>query len=148
MNFHRRKIAALSWICLGLGLGITGTLLMGAEKGGAKKSPEDTSLMRKKLTHAQSIIEGLALENYDMIQEQGKALKVISTLDAWMKFDTPAYKQLSSDFRAAVDKMNDAAAKKNLDGATLGFMQATMSCVECHKLIRSGGLVTGLVPEK
>ncbi len=130
-------------------IGVTGAAALGIVAialfaGAESEKKQDSSLMRKKLAHAQNILEGLALENYDEIKENAKALDAISRLDQWMKIKTPAYTQLSSEFRSAVAKMATMADEKNLEGATMNFMQVTASCVECHKLIRGGKLVTSL----
>lgn len=130
-----------------VGLALISAGLLGADKAEKKekKDPKEfETLMRKKLRRSQDALEALALEDFDKIKAAGADLKAISLMDEWKKYDTPAYNELSDDFRKAVERMNKAAEEKNLDGATIGFVQATMSCVDCHKLIRGGGLATGL----
>ncbi|MCL6644623.1 MAG: hypothetical protein K6U88_06545, partial [Dehalococcoidia bacterium] len=39
--------------------------------------------------------------------------------------------------RRAVDAVSAAAKQKNLDGASLAYMQMTLNCVRCHKYLRS-----------
>jgi hypothetical protein len=39
-------------------------------------------------------------------------------------------------FRRHVNSLVKAAKDRNLDAATLGYVRMTMSCVDCHKLVR------------
>jgi hypothetical protein len=95
------------------------------------------AFMRKKLTSSQDIIEGLALEDFDLIEKGAKQLKAMSAAAEFMTIDDPLYKDHADDFRRVVAKMEKAAREKRIDGATLGFMDMTMSCVECHKFVRT-----------
>ena len=54
----------------------------------------------------------------------------------WRVFENPDYEQQSVLFRRQVDSMVKAAKDKNLDAATLAYVRLTMSCVDCHKLVR------------
>jgi hypothetical protein len=54
----------------------------------------------------------------------------------WRVFENPDYEQQSVIFRRQVDSLVKAAKNKNLDAATLAYVRVTMSCVDCHKLVR------------
>lgn len=136
LNLRTRLIATT------LLVGIAGAALMAAVE--VKNSNHE--LMRSKLTHAQTAMEGLALEDYEKIKSSGKELILISQQAEWTTLKSPRYHQLAGEFRGAVQKMVDMAEEKNLDGATLSFLQVTMSCVECHKLVRSSEKVAMLSP--
>ena len=99
--------------------------------------------MRQKMEHAQKILEGLALEDYDLIIGKSKKLSAMSQEATWQVFQNPACDQQSLDFRRTVDAITKAAQKKNLDGATRAYGRMTASCVECHKLVR-GKLVASV----
>ena len=43
------------------------------------------------------------------------------------------------DFEYANKALALAAREKNLDGATIAYIQLTVSCVQCHKLVRGNG---------
>ena len=58
--------------------------------------------------------------------------------------NSPRYGQLSSEFRWNAEKVAQMGDAKNLDGATLSYVQVVMSCVECHKLVRGGETTAGL----
>lgn len=99
--------------------------------------------MRDKLELTQGILEGLAVENFDLILSRSQRLSAMSQEVGWKVFENPDYEQQSIAFRRNVDALTKAAKNKNLDGATLAYVRATMSCVECHKYVR-GRLVASL----
>ena len=47
------------------------------------------------------------------------------------------YAQQADEFRRIVDKLEKAAKAKRLDGAALAYVDMTMSCIECHKHVRT-----------
>ncbi len=108
-----------------------------------KKSRATKEFMRDKLELAQGILEGLSVENYDLIVSRSQKLSAMSQQADWKVFENPDYEQQSIAFRRNVDALTKAAKNKNLDGATLAYVRVTMSCVECHKYVR-GRLVAGL----
>lgn len=103
---------------------------------GAKKIAMKV-FMRKKLTASQDIIEGLALEDFELIEKGAKQLKAMSAAAEFVVVSDPIYASHADDFRRAVSKMERAAREKRIDGATLGYVDMTMTCVECHKFVRT-----------
>ena len=95
------------------------------------------NFMRAKLRHSQKVLEGLSLENYGMIAKHSQEMSLLSQASNWQVLQTPEYRQRSTEFRRSVDSLTDAARERNLDGATLAFVQVTMKCVSCHKYVRS-----------
>ena len=124
---------------------LTGLLAGGLAVGLAqnKKSRATKEFMRDKLELAQGILEGLSVENYDLIVSRSQKLSAMSQQADWKVFENPDYEQQSIAFRRNVDALTKAAKNKNLDGATLAYVRVTMSCVECHKYVR-GRLVASL----
>ena len=113
-----------------------------AKKEEVKKKPGANKaalrmFMRKKLESSQSVLEGLALEDFDLIAKGAKELKTTSAAAEFMVIHDPLYTEYADDFRRVVDKMAKAAKEKRIDGATLAYMDMTMSCVECHKYVRN-----------
>ena len=108
-----------------------------------KKSRAMKEFMRDKLELAQGILEGLSVENYDLITSRAQRLSAMSQQADWKVFENPDYEQQSFAFRRNVDSLTKAAKNKNLDGATLAYVRVTMSCIECHKYVR-GRLVASL----
>jgi cytochrome c556 len=56
--------------------------------------------------------------------------------EEWMVLQTPEYRERSNEFRRSVNAITEAARSKNLDAATLAYVDATMKCVACHKYVR------------
>jgi hypothetical protein len=119
-------------------------LLLGLSFGLAqeRKSRATREFMRDKLENSQKILEGLALEDFDLISAKAKKLSAMSQAASWQVFDNPDYAQQSADFRKSVDSLSKAAERKNIDAATLAYMKVTMSCVDCHKLVRGKLMAT------
>jgi hypothetical protein len=101
--------------------------------GDSKKVSE---LMRKKLQHAQKVLEGIALNDFDEILNHADALMQLTKEIEWQVLKTPRYQVQSNEFRRAVENLQEKATQKNLDGAALGYVELTLSCVKCHKYVR------------
>jgi hypothetical protein len=103
---------------------------------GQGEVPGKPVFMRMKLDHTQRLLEGLALNDFELIHKEAQQLSILSRDEDWNVFETAEYRQHSLDFRKAADAVAAAADKKNLDGAMLGYMTLTLQCVECHKHVR------------
>lgn len=113
-----------------LGLALTGVAQT------ASKPDQVAAFMRVKLTHSQDVLEGLAVEDYDLIDRGAQQLSLVSEDASWQVLQTEDYARQSADFRRSCDRLREAARAKNLDGAALAWMEVTMKCVQCHKYIR------------
>ena len=111
--------------------------------GQTKRNRAAKEFMRDKLELSQRVLEGLATEDYDLIIAKGTRLSAMSQEADWRLFENPDYDQQSVTFRRHVNSLVKAAKEKNLDAATLAYVRVTMSCVDCHKLVR-GKLVAAL----
>lgn len=125
---NAKRLAALALLIVATG-GVIGV----AQNPGAKPTRE---FMRDKLELSQKILEGLAMENFEVMGTASRRLNAMSQEAAWQAFDNPDYAQLSAGFRKNVEALTKAAKSKNLDGATLAYVRVTISCVECHKYVR------------
>jgi hypothetical protein len=104
---------------------------------GQGKEPQKVSdLMRKKLDHAQKILEGMALNDFGKITRSSQELMLISKAAEWYVVKTPEYEAQSNSFRRAVETMIDKSGEKNIDGVALAYVDLTLSCVRCHKYVR------------
>lgn len=103
----------------------------------AQTRSRHSEMMKKKLTYAQQVLEGIALENYDTIGKNARGLRELSEDAEWNAFPDMDYLRYSLEFRSICDDLNQKAKAKNLDGATLSYMQLTMNCVSCHKFVRT-----------
>jgi hypothetical protein len=151
VGFATMKIRLL---LLAVALAVIGTLSVTFAQ--SKRSRATKEFMRDKLDLSQRVLEGLATEDYDLIIAKGTRLSAMSKAADWHVFENPDYEQQSTIFRWHVDSLVKAAKNKNLDAATLAYVRMTMSCVDCHKLVRgklvastggAHGTALGGVPE-
>jgi cytochrome c556 len=92
--------------------------------------------MRAKLAHADHVLEGLAVADYEMIERAAQELSLASLDSNWQVLQTEDYARQSAEFRRSCDALRKAAQDKNLDGATLAWVEVTLKCVQCHKYVR------------
>lgn len=93
-------------------------------------------LMGVKLVHAKDLLEALALEDFESIARNAQQLELLSRDSGWSVLQTQTYRELSNEFRRASRSLNESARAKNLDGASLAYVQLTLNCVQCHKHVR------------
>jgi hypothetical protein len=103
--------------------------------------PNDVAIfMRAKLGHAQLVLEGLALADYELIERGSHDLALASQASSWQVLQTEDYARQSREFRRACESLRSAAKDKNLDGAALAWMEVTLKCIQCHKYVRDVGV--------
>ncbi|HZL88791.1 MAG TPA: hypothetical protein VFB96_10495 [Pirellulaceae bacterium] len=121
-------------------LAITSALALGLSfvpaPADAQEADKVAIFMRAKLEHSQKVLEGLTLEDYEKIAKHAQEMSLLSQASTWQILQTPEYHDRSVEFRRSVDAITEAARKKNLEGAALAYVEATMKCVSCHKYVR------------
>jgi len=95
-----------------------------------------TKLMRKKLEHAQKLLEGIAINDLKMVDENADDLMTLSKLAEFRALKTLDYERHTNDFRRTLDDMRRGVKNKNLEAVTLAYMDMTMTCVRCHTHVR------------
>src|SRR5688572_646307 len=65
--------------------------------------------MRMKLDHSQKVLEGIALEDFALIERNSQQLSLLSQAANWQVLQTPDYLQHSLDFRRSADALTKAA---------------------------------------
>ena len=121
-----RVLLALAGFLLVAGIGIQ---LIADDK---KPDP----IMKQKLVHAQKIMEGIALGNFETIERNADELIIISHKAGWRVLQTPDYTRFSDEFRRNCENVAKGAKQKNIDAASLAYVQMTLTCVACHKHVR------------
>ncbi len=106
-----------------------------------KKPP---TVMQRKLAHGQKVLEGLAMSDFAKIGAEADELLGCARDASWRALKTPKYELYSNDFVRHLEEMKTAAANKNLDAATVAYIETTLTCVKCHQHVRSEGV--GLLP--
>jgi hypothetical protein len=98
------------------------------------------TFMRQKLSHSQKLLEGLTLEDYNLVGENARALRDLSQDTRWRVSPNVNYLRMSAEFQDLADEISAKAKQRNLDGATLAYVRMTMSCVKCHQYTRENRL--------
>lgn len=105
-----------------------------------EKPADDTrpqsKLMKEKLRQAQLLLDGLATNDFAKIEKSAKELMIISKTAEFTAVKTREYEIHTNEFRRALETITKRAQAKNLDGATLAYVDMTMSCVRCHEHTR------------
>jgi len=116
-----------------------GTLSVCSSSGQEKKSTEQEKSsvwMKKKLEFSQTILSGLTESDFEKIRLNAEAMGILDHLEKWTGVGMPEYKRQVSSFELANRELIRQAREKNLFGATLAYNQLTVTCVQCHKIVR------------
>lgn len=127
-----------------LGLGVVGLFVAASGHGLAQKPkdpppplPNEADLMKVKLKRAQALLEALAKEDYKSLEENANALGSISKAAEFLRaYKTEEYEFQARVFQKSADALAQKASARNLDGATLSYLDMTRSCVACHSHFR------------
>ena len=93
--------------------------------------------MKRKLEYSQNILSGLATADFEAISKNAESMGRLSRLEQWVRrTDAEEYRTQLRVFLTANKDLIREADRKNIDGATLAFTQITLSCVNCHKVLR------------
>ena len=95
-----------------------------------------SAFMRKKLDASSQILEGLTVEDTDLIERGARSLLQLSKAEKWKVLVSPEYREYSDDFRTDVKRLEEAAKKGNFDNAALQWFDVMKGCIECHKHVR------------
>ena len=66
-----------------------------------------------------------------------RSMNLMEYLERWARADRPQYQTQLRLFEFADRELIRAASQQNLEAATLAYTQLTISCVNCHKLVRT-----------
>lgn len=94
-----------------------------------------SKFMREKLTSSQLVLEGLMVEDYDMMQKGAQKMIEMSNATEWQVIEGPIFARQSEEFRSAAKQVIKFAKEKNIDGASLSYLHLTMTCIACHKKV-------------
>ncbi len=91
--------------------------------------------MDKKLEYSERILEALAKEDYAEIAKNARSMNALTQMERWVRAGVPEYRSQLRIFNNANEQLIRAADNEQLDGAALAFVQLTLSCVNCHKVV-------------
>jgi hypothetical protein len=116
---------------------VLGPLVLGfGVRADPPKRDGAAALMQKKLAATQKLLEGIALADLDKVGQHAGDLADLSKQAEFRVLKTPQYDLHANEFRRALEDIQRGVRQKNLDAATLGYVDLTMSCVRCHKHVR------------
>ena len=102
----------------------------------ADKESDVKEAMRQKVAYSQQVPVGITLEDYGLIANNAQKLLELSNKTNWYSRQVPEYELFLNEFRRNAQELMEAGRQKNLDAASLAYVQMIMSCVSCHKFIR------------
>lgn len=141
-SFAKRRVAYLAGILVAGGVAFWYGVPTVQSKAAAQDAQEDLqadpikTFMRRKLEHSKAILEGLAVEDFALIQKNAQAMALLSLESNWNRLQTEEYLDKSREFRRAAESIREAANQENLEGAALRYVTLTVQCVECHQYLR------------
>jgi hypothetical protein len=92
--------------------------------------------MREKLDSAQKVLEGVLVEDFELVKKGARRMSIMSQAAEWHVFATPTYGEDSTEFRTKCRQLLKAADNQRTDAAALSYLQLTLSCVRCHQHVR------------
>ena len=128
MSYPRIELLILAVVLMGLPPSVTS-----AENEKERPTPE---FMRQKLSYSQGILEGLALEKYDLITTNAALLRNMNVTNAFLMLGNVSYRSYITNFQASVYGLDRAAKNKNLTDATEAYVRVAKNCVQCHQDFR------------
>lgn len=119
-------------------LAVASLLLMVSVVTTAEDKPalSTAKIMDKKLKLSQSILAAIVKEDFAGMSTNADALLDLAKTQ-WIHNETPEYRAQLKDFWLVLEGLKSAAEDKNADGATLAYVQMTLTCVRCHKYLRT-----------
>jgi cytochrome c556 len=124
-----------------LATGIVAAMLASGGAGAADKDKQDEQgsfWMQKKLEYSEKILAGLATADFEAIGKNARSMNALTQMEKWVRAGLPEYRAQLRIFQNANEQLIEMADAEKLDGATLAYVQLTLSCVNCHKVIRDG----------
>ncbi len=103
---------------------------------GEEQEDKTSFWMQKKLEYSQRILEALAKEDYAEIAKNARSMSALTQMERWVRASLPEYRSQLRIFTNANEQLTRAADDKQLDAAALAYVQLTLSCVNCHKVVR------------
>jgi hypothetical protein len=93
--------------------------------------------MRAKLAMVHKIVDGLATEDFELIEEGATELVKISDSAAWQVPNDVYYRYYSANFEHAARALVKVAQAKSIEKATFSYVHVTISCTACHQHVRN-----------
>ena len=103
-----------------------------------KKASPLKVFMQQKLDASNLVLEGLLTEDYKKIEKGGRKFREMGAAEKWRVSNDMMYRHHSEDFQRNVDKLIESASKaESLDRIALAWFDTTLSCIDCHRWVRT-----------
>ena len=97
--------------------------------------------MLSKTKEVQTLLEGLTLNDVAKVRKSAEELLRISKEAQFRKaLNTAKYELHANSFQRSAEAVIEKAKAKNFDGATLAYLDMTMTCIRCHQHSREEGI--------
>lgn len=102
-----------------------------------KEAKKQASIwMKSKTKLSQEILVGLTEGDFEKIQKNAHGLNFVHFFEIIFTKKNDDYRQQAVQFAVANKELIRQAEAKNIYGATLAYNQLTVSCVQCHVVVR------------
>ena len=108
----------------------------------AAQPPKKQTVMQRKLTHSQKLLEGLAVGDFNKLGAAADELLMCVKEASWRAANNPKFDTHSNSFVRNLEALQKAAKAKNIDAAALAYVDMTLTCVKCHQQVREEGIGT------
>ena len=95
------------------------------------------TLMKAKTAYAHRLLDAVVQEDFDVIRDQAFRMKAVAETADWNTAESPQFVRETESFIRATDRLFQAAKQNNGDAAALAYMEVTLSCVHCHRYLKS-----------
>ncbi|MCA9034705.1 MAG: hypothetical protein KDA91_06220 [Planctomycetaceae bacterium] len=102
-----------------------------------EKEPVLSKFMRQKLNASNLILEGLVTDDLKLVEEGCDVLLKMSHEEKWRISNDMLYRRFSTEFVDSVKDMKEKASRQSIDGTSLAWINATMTCLKCHEWVRN-----------
>ena len=133
---NRVALIVLGFAALGLGFVMVDSGHANGQDEAQPKKPALELTMRNKLEAASKVLEGLAVEDKELIHEGTQVLTDLSKAEVWQVLRNPEYRHHTQSFRNAVKNLDEAAQKGEFAQAQLEWLDVSKRCFDCHNEIR------------
>ena len=114
-------------------LSLLGGMCLAADK---EDETKPSYWMQKKLGYSEKILQGLVSSDFAEVAKNARSMNALGQIEKWVRGNTSDYRAQLHIFRNANEQLIRMADAENLDGAALAYVQLSLSCVNCHKIVR------------
>lgn len=119
-----------------------------ADPPARRKDDQQAALMRAKLASTQRIVDGLVSKDFEDITRGAEELIKICKATEWEAHSDSVYAHHRKELMRQSEKMLNAAARENLDGAAYSYIHALTTCIGCHDYCRDVLKIAGDPPSR